>query len=95
MIQLADNFPESDGILKEALNQAARELMLLQSSDWAFIMKMGTTIGYAKKRVKDHVFRFTKLYEDINSGKIDEAWLCEVRRRDNIFPEIDYRVYRS
>ena len=69
--------------------------MLLQSSDWAFIMKMDTTVGYAKKRVKDHVFRFTKLFEDINKNQINEAWLREVERRDNIFPEMDYRVYQS
>ena len=95
MIQLADSCPESDGLLRDALNQAARELMLLQSSDWAFIMKMGTTVGYAKKRVKDHTFRFTKLYEDIMSGNINEPWLREVERRDNIFPEMDYRVYST
>lgn len=95
MIQLADSFPESDGLLRDALNQAARELMLLQSSDWAFIMKMGTTVGYAKKRVKDHTFRFTKLYEDIMNGNINEPWLREVERRDNIFPEMDYRVYST
>lgn len=93
MISLADSFPEADGLLRDALNQAARELMLLQSSDWAFIMKMGTTVGYAKKRVKDHTFRFTKLYDDIMNGNINEAWLREVERRDNIFPEMDYRVY--
>ena len=78
-----------------ALNQAARELMLLQSSDWAFIMKTGTTVEYAHKRTKDHVFRFSKLYEDIRSGSINENWLREVERRDNIFPEMDYRIYRS
>ena len=77
------------------LNQAARELMLLQSSDWAFIMKTGTTVEYAHKRTKDHVFRFSKLYEDIRSGSINENWLREVERRDNIFPEMDYRIYRS
>ena len=95
MIKLADFYPQAEGLLKDALNQAARELMLLQSSDWAFIMKMGTTVGYAKKRVKDHIFRFNKLYEDITAGNINEAWLREVERRDNIFPEMDYRVYSS
>lgn len=95
MIELADTFPEAEGVLKDALNQAARELMLLQSSDWAFIMKMGTTVGYARKKIKDHTFRFTKLFEDITSGQINEAWLREVERRDNIFPEINYRIYAS
>ena len=47
---------------RRALNQAARELLLAQASDWAFIMKTGTTVEYAKKRTRDHVARFTYLY---------------------------------
>lgn len=95
MIELADKFPQASGLSLRALNQAARELMLLQSSDWAFIMKTGTTVGYAIKRTKDHVFRFNKLYDDIISENINESWLREVEWRDNIFPDIDYRIYRS
>lgn len=95
MIELADRFHEPTGLQRQALNQAARELMLLQSSDWAFIMKTGTTVGYAHKRTKDHTFRFNKLYEDICNDSINVNWLKEVERRDNIFPEMDYRIYRS
>jgi len=32
----------ADGMVKRALNQMAREQLLAQSSDWAFIMKTGT-----------------------------------------------------
>lgn len=95
MIELADRFPESEGLRLRALNQAARELMLLQSSDWAFIMKTGTTVEYAHKRTRDHTFRFNKLYEDIVNDRINENWLREVENRDNIFPEMDYRIFRS
>ena len=35
-----------------ALNQAARELMLAQSSDWTFIMTTGTTVPYATRRIQ-------------------------------------------
>ena len=37
------------GIKSRALNQAARELLLAQSSDWPFIMKTGTVVEYAVK----------------------------------------------
>jgi len=93
MVELCEKFPAAAGILKRALNQAARELLLLQSSDWAFILRNNTTVEYAKKRVKDHAFRFNKIYEDILSESIDERWLKEVENRDNIFPEIDYLIY--
>ena len=94
MIELAKRFPNVSGLKKRVLNQAARELMLLQSSDWAFILTNNTTTGYAKNRIKAHVFRFNKLYDFINEDKIDEAWLAEVENRDKIFPEMDYRIFK-
>lgn len=95
MIELANNYPYAEGLKKEALNQAARELLLAQSSDWAFIMKTGTMVQYAEKRTKDHIGRFTKLYYDIIENNIDPVWLEDIKNKDNIFPDIDYRVYRS
>ena len=94
MVDLAHRFPDAQGRKRAALDQAAREVMLAQSSDWAFIMKTGTTVPYATKRTNDHVKRFTKIYEALVTGAdVDAAWLDEVARRDNLFPQIDYRVY--
>ncbi len=93
MIALAKSYPQADGLLQRALNQAARELLLAESSDWAFIITTATSVQYAHKRFRDHIHRFTKLYEMITQNAIDEAWLAEVESRDTIFSEIDYRVY--
>ena len=93
MADLAKAYPSSDGLRRRALNQAARELLLAQSSDWAFIMKTGTVVPYAVRRTKEHLWRFTKLYEDIRRESIDEGWLSDIEYRNNIFPEIDYSVY--
>lgn len=93
MVELAERFPNADGLILRALNQAARELLLAQSSDWAFIITTGTMVQYAVKRFKDHIHRFTKLYEMLTAGTVDEPWLVDVERRDTIFQEIDYRVY--
>src|SRR5690606_1512394 len=82
-----------DALTRRALNQAARELLLAQSSDWAFIMKTGTMVEYAVKRTQDHLGRFARLYEQIRSGAVDEGWLAELEARDNLFPWLDYRVY--
>ncbi len=88
----------ASGALNRALNQAARELLLAEASDWAFIMKTGTVTEYATRRIKSHLGRFTKIYdslqEDPNGGHLDEGWLSGVEASDNIFPDIDYRVYR-
>jgi len=94
MISLAARFLDADGLERRALCQAARELLLAQSSDWAFIMKTGTTVDYAIRRTKSHLRRFTKLHDDLCSSCIDEPWLSRVEYVDNIFPDIDYAVYR-
>jgi 1,4-alpha-glucan branching enzyme len=93
MVELAQSFPDADGILLRALNQAARELLLAQSSDWAFIMKTGSHVEYAARRTKEHIMRFTKLYGDIKANALDEGWLADIESKDNIFPDIDYSVY--
>lgn len=93
MIKLAQMFPDAEGLLRRALNQAARELLLAQSSDWAFIMKTGSHVEYAVRRTKEHLARFTRLYEDIKANRIDEGWLADIEYKDNIFPAIDYRIY--
>lgn len=94
MNELVHLHPDTNGILKRALNQALRELMLAQSSDWAFILATGTHTSYAVKRVKEHLLRFMKLYEDIKANTVDEAWLVDIEHKDNIFPDIDYRVHQ-
>lgn len=93
MIELATRFPHAEGDLRRALNQAGRELLLAQSSDWAFIITTGTMVQYAVKRFKDHIHRFTKLYEMILGARLDVPWLTEVESRDTIFQELDYRVW--
>ena len=95
MVELANKFPdEQDQIKKRALNQCARELLLAQSSDWLFIITNGTMVDYAKKRIKDHIGRFTKLYYEILDDKIDEDFLEDIEEKDCIFPEVDYRIYK-
>ena len=75
------------------LKQAARELLLAQASDWPFILRTGTSPGYARKRVKEHLLRFTRLYEQLTTGDLDPEWLAQVESRDNLFPDIDYRYW--
>jgi 1,4-alpha-glucan branching enzyme len=93
MAELARREPGSD-LEKRALNQAAREILLLQSSDWAFIMDTGAVAPYAHKRFKDHTLRFMKIWEMLGQGPVDEATLADIEGKDSIFQEIDYRIFR-
>ena len=94
MVELTHQFPnESDPLKKRALNQLTRELLLAQSSDWLFIITNGTMVDYAKKRIKDHIGRFTKLYYQIKNNTIDEEFLEDIEKKDCVFPEINYMIY--
>ncbi|MGA1625094.1 MAG: 1,4-alpha-glucan branching protein domain-containing protein, partial [Prochlorothrix sp.] len=94
MISLSQHQPH-DALEERALNQAARELLLAQSSDWAFIMRTGTMVPYAVRRTRSHLMRFNKIYDDVMAGTIDAGWLEKVEAIDNIFPQLDYRVYQT
>jgi len=93
MVELAQTHPNATGILERALNQASRELLLAQSSDWPFIMTTGTMVDYAVKRIKLHLSRFNRLYHDIGHHSLDTGWLNDLEYRDNLFPEMDFRIY--
>ena len=93
MHELAKKYEHAEGPLRRALNQMARELLLAESSDWAFMMKAGNTAPYAQKRTREHLLTCLRLYESIRKGAIDEAWLGELENKDSIFPNVDYRVY--
>jgi len=95
MGELARSFGVANRLEGRALNQAARELLLAQSSDWAFIMKTDTAVQYAIERTRAHLGRFARLADDLKSGRIDDAWLTDIEQRDNIFPDVDYRVYAN
>ncbi len=95
MIAMANENSSADGLKKRALNQMSRELLLAQSSDWAFIMKTGTHTSYAVNRTKDHLARFNQLWSQAQKNSIDSRSLESIESIDNIFPQIDYRVYKS
>ena len=93
MVDVATRFPAAEPLRRRALNQMARELLLTQASDWAFILKAQTHTGYAYRRLNDHIARFTRLYESVTDGAIDDAWLTDLEATDRLFPFLDYHVY--
>lgn len=95
MSGLVRRFPETDGQIRWTLDQAARELLLAQSSDWAFIMKTGTSVDYAVRRFKTHLHRFHRLATMAETGSVDEGYLREVAARDSLFPDMDYRIFQT
>jgi 1,4-alpha-glucan branching enzyme len=82
-------FERTDRVLK----QLARELLLAQSSDWAFLMRTGTAREYATKRTLDHLGRFNQLHDQFAADAVDEKFLADCEWRDNLFPNLNWRYY--
>jgi 1,4-alpha-glucan branching enzyme len=93
MTRLARQFPKASGLTARALQQAGRELLLAQASDWPFILRTGTSPEYARQRVKDHLLRFIALHEQLTATKVDAPWLQQVEAMDKLFPDVDYRYW--
>ncbi|HEX5219147.1 MAG TPA: DUF1957 domain-containing protein, partial [Verrucomicrobiae bacterium] len=89
MTELVKKFPKPDALTARALEQAGRELLLAQASDWPFILRTNTSPDYAKKRVKSHLWNFNSIYHQLQTKKLNEKWLTDLEARDNIFPDIN------
>jgi 1,4-alpha-glucan branching enzyme len=80
-------------LAERVLKQLARELLLAQSSDWAFLIKTDTGREYATKRTVDHLSRFTRLHDQFVANSVDEAFLRDCELRDNLFSKVNWRYY--
>ena len=95
MTALADRFTTPSETERALLNQAARELLLLQSSDWPFLITTGQAREYAIQRFTQHVHRFEKLAASLESGSPNAELAAQYWEIDKIFADIDYRWFAS
>ena len=96
MEELVELYPAAQDPMREFLNQSARELLLLQASDWPFLISTGQAKDYAMGRFQQHLARFNHLVSIARRGEIssqDWEFLQEISRLDNPFPDIDYKLF--
>ncbi len=94
METLATNYITPDEKELIVLNQAAREALLLQSSDWTFLVTTGQAREYAIRRFSQHIERFEKLAASLEAGNPNVEAAQEYWELDKIFADIDYRCFR-
>lgn len=92
---LERNFQAPTDDERYVLNQAARELLLAQSSDWQFLVTTGQAKEYAIQRYSQHLERFNKLAESLDQKTPDRRLAEEYWELDKVFPEIDYRWFKT
>jgi 1,4-alpha-glucan branching enzyme len=95
-MEKAKTLPDPDGLYK----QMARELLLLQSSDWQFLISTWSARDYAELRFSDHLDRFKRLYEiSENYAKTrvlspeDSEFLKDCQKKDAPFEDIDIKDF--
>jgi 1,4-alpha-glucan branching enzyme len=97
MERLAKLGVDRPGRFDEFLQQAARELLLLQSSDWPFLVTTGQAKEYASERFVEHLERFNRIAALIEADSCDtieaREMLEAVAERDNPFPAVDYKAF--
>ncbi|GAI20929.1 unnamed protein product, partial [marine sediment metagenome] len=85
-----------DDFIKRVLNQAARELLLLESSDWPFLITTWQARDYASNRFSEHLDSFRNLVDAVEQGRKDKEfrkYLETIEEKDKIFPNIDFTIY--
>ena len=75
------------------LAQAARELLLAQSSDWQFIISTGAAADYGERRFREHCSDTEELVNALVDGSpaaLDRGHrrAAELAERDALFPEV-------
>jgi 1,4-alpha-glucan branching enzyme len=89
-----------DPLLERLLAQAGRELVLLEASDWQFLITTLAAQDYARARLDEHLGDFERLAglaeRRVEAGSLSEgdaSFLAECERRDALFPDFDWRSY--
>lgn len=95
MTEWARRYAEGANALQErVLNQMGRELVLMESSDWAFLITTQTAADYSTRRTVDHIQRFERLESMLRDADVDVDFLEETEFRDSILTDdMDYRLW--
>ncbi|MDZ7372785.1 MAG: DUF1957 domain-containing protein [candidate division KSB1 bacterium] len=82
--------------LEQVLKQVARELLLLQASDWQFLISTFAARDYAEMRFQEHHEAFNRiadLAEKIGRGEepgsAEWRYFEDCQQRDSLFPDLE------
>ena len=90
------------GPAEELVTQAAREMLLAESSDWQFLISTFSAKDYAEVRFNDHIDRFERLAEiadRVQTGSAmsadEKAFLKECQLKDAPFQSLDLSLWKT
>lgn len=83
----------ADPWTQRVLRQAARSLMLAQSSDWTFHLGRGGGARYAETRLRDQLARFRFLTTAVDRGPREARRVSALEAMDNLFARLDLKHF--
>ncbi len=95
MSALAHKHRQAEGLMARALNQALRELLIAQASDWPFMMKTGSAAQFAETKFREHIGNFFRICADISGGRLQEAAVASFEAKTCLFRDIDFRIHTT
>ncbi|MBP1911973.1 1,4-alpha-glucan branching protein [Thermococcus stetteri] len=99
MVAITSRFYGRDELTNRTIEQLARELLILEASDWQFLITTGQAKEYAKRRVLLHSRDFHRLANElvkyVKTGEFDVKLLEGLEERDNAFKPVVVESYIS
>jgi 1,4-alpha-glucan branching enzyme len=97
MLRMLRELPwRGDGAVRPILERAGRQLLLLQASDWPFVVHSGGAIDYGFQRFSGHATRFDRLAviaHEVAAGRpldpLQRIQIEEADAHDDVFPHIN------
>ncbi len=80
---------KADTRIRRVVNQAERELLLAQASDWFFLMEKGRAAEYAESRVKGHIDNFNLLFSMLKGDNRADERLKVMEDKNRAFAWLD------
>lgn len=77
---------------ERAIQLMTKEILLAQSSDWAFLMKNAASRAYAERRTREHLDRFDRL-RAVAMREGDAAVLDEIEASDPAFSDLPWNLF--
>jgi len=95
MNELLQRFGDNrDDYSRRTIQQCGRELLLLQASDWAFMLATGSHASYARRRFTEHFQAFRQLHDTLLTTAPEPDFLSDRERATPIFPQLSVDAWR-
>ena len=54
----------------------------------------GKSAGFARRQIEEPIANFGRIYDMLCSNTVSTEWLTRLEKRNNLFPSINYRMFR-